>query len=117
MIIRALAMDDNLVEDMAQLYQIFDKIPSPQFYQLLIKLVPRNNFFTPWVKSRVLKHNKELLEFVSKRFKVSKYQANDYVNLLLRNEEGQGELVLICKSFGLEDKKVEDLFEKSNKDE
>ena len=111
MILRALAMDDDLVEDMAQLYQIFDKIPSPQFYRLLIELVPRNNRFCPWVKSKVMKHNKLLLGYVSKRFKISKYQANDYVNILLRTEEGQGELVSICKAFGLEDKEVETLFE------
>lgn len=116
MILRALAMDDTLVEDMAQLYQVFDKIPSPQFYQLLIALVPRNNRFCPWVKSRVMKHNKVLLGYVQQRFKVSKYQANDYVNILLRTEEGQGELVNICKAFGLEDKEIEDLFEEK-KDE
>ncbi len=117
MILRALAMDDKLVEDMAQLYQIFDKIPSAQFYQLLISLIPKNNFFCPWIKSKVLKHNKDLLGYVSKRFKVSKYQANDYVNLLLRSENGQGELVMLCKSFGLEDKEVESLLDDKNKDE
>lgn len=111
MIIRALAMDDTMVEDMAQLYQFFDSIPSPQFYQLLIAMVPRNNRFSPWIKSKVLKHNKNLLALVAKRFQVPKYQANDYINLLLRTEEGQAELVAICKAFGLEDKEVEDLFE------
>lgn len=110
MIIRALAMDDDMVEDMAVLYQIFDKIPSPQFYTLLIALVPKSNRFCPWIKSKRFKHNKDLLELVGKRFQVPKYQANDYVNILLRSDEGQGELVKICKAFGLEDKEVEDLF-------
>lgn len=111
MIVRALAMDDNMVEDMAQLYQIFDKIPSPQFYQLLIALVPRTDRFFPWIKSKVMKHNKELLSLVAKRFQVSKHNANEYINLLLRTEQGQAELVSICKAFGLEDKEVEELFE------
>ena len=115
MILRALSMDESMVEDMAQLYQILDIIPSPQFYQLLTKLVPKSNRFYPWIKSKVMKHNKELLGHVAKRFQISKHQANEYVNLLLRNEEGQGELVAICKVFGLEDKEVEELFEeKSN---
>ena len=111
MIIRALAMDDTLVEDMAQLYQVFDKIPPPQFYQLLIALVPRNNRFSPWIKSKVMKHNKELLSLVAKRFQVCQHHANEYINLLLRTEEGQGELVNICKAFGLSDSEVEDLFD------
>jgi hypothetical protein len=116
MLIRAFSMDESMVEDMAQLYQIFDKVPPPQFYQLLIALVPKSNRFYPWIKSKMLKHDKKLLDYVAKRFKVSKYQANDYVNLLLRTEEGQGELVLILKSFGLEDKEVEEMFEEK-KDE
>jgi hypothetical protein len=116
MILRAISMDDNLVEAMAQLYQIFDKVPSPQFYQLLIALVPTSNKFYPWIKSKVMKHDKELLSHVAKRFKVSTYQANDYVNILLRTEDGQAELVYICKAFGLSDKEVEDLFE-SKKEE
>lgn len=116
MILRALSMDESIVEDMAQLYQIFDKIPSPQFYQLLIAFVPRSDKFYRWIKSKVMKHDKKLLELVAQRFKVSKWQANDYVNLLLRTEEGQIELVNICKAFGLEDKEVEELFEEK-KDE
>ena len=78
MILRALSMDESIVEDMAQLYQILDKIPSPQFYQLLIALVPKSNRFYPWVKSRAMKHNKILLELVGKYFKVPQYQANSW---------------------------------------
>ena len=116
MIVRALSMDDSIVEDMAQLYQIFDKIPSPQFYQLLIAIIPKSNRFFPWVKSRSMKHNKALLGYVAKRFTVPKYQASEYINILLKSENGQAELESICKSFGLEDKEVEDLFE-DKKDE
>ena len=105
-------MDETLVEDMAELYKIFDKIPSPQFYQLLIALVPKNNRYCPWIKSKVLKHNKELLELVSKKFQIPKYQANTYINLLLRDEEGQQELIKICKAFGLDDNEVEELLNK-----
>jgi hypothetical protein len=114
MILRALSMDAAIVEDIAQLYQLFDKIPSAQFYQLLIAIVPRDMRFYPWVKSRKMKHNKRLLELVARRFKVAKYEANDYINLLLRTEEGQGELVNICKAFGMEDKEVEELFEEKD---
>lgn len=114
MILRALSMDESIVEDMAQLYQVFDKIPSPQFYQLIVAFVPKSNHYHQWIKSKVMHHDKKLLELVGKRFKISKYQANDYVNLLLRTEDGQGELVSICKSFGLEDREVEELFEKKD---
>lgn len=114
MIVRALSMDDEIVETMAQLYQIFDKIPSAQFYQLLIALVPRSMRFYPWIKSRKMKHNKDLVGLVAARFKVSKHQSNEYINLLLKTEDGQAELVDICKSFGLNDSDVEKLFEEKD---
>lgn len=117
MIVRALSMDAAIVEEMAQLYQLFDKIPSPQFYQLLVALVPQDFRFYKWIKSRKMKHNKELLELVSKRFGVSKFEANDYVNLLLRSEEGQGELVNICRAFGLNEQEIEDIFAEKKDDE
>jgi hypothetical protein len=116
MIIRALSMDEEILETMAQLYQILDKIPSPQFYQLLIALVPKSIRFYPWVKSRKMKHNKELLFYVTKRFQIATYQANEYVNILIRTEEGRGELVNILKCFGLEDKEIENLFEDKKED-
>jgi hypothetical protein len=111
MILRALSMDDSLVEDMADLYQYFDKIPSPQFYTLLITMIPKSNSYSPWIKSKVMKHNKELLEYVAKRFQIPKYQANAYVNILLRSEEGQEELIRICKVYGLSDDEVQVLFD------
>ena len=111
MIVRALSMDESIVEDMAQMYQIFDKIPSAQFYQLLIALVPKSNRFYPWVKSRSMKHNTELLGYVSQRFKIPKYQASEYVNILISIPCGTEEIISICRSFGLDDKEIEELFQ------
>ena len=117
MILRALSMDAAIVEEMAQLYQLFDKIPSPQFYQLLVALVPQDFRFYKWIKSKKMTHKKELLTIVSKRFGVSQFEANDYVNLLLRTEEGQGELVSICRATGMDDKEMEEVFDDKGKDE
>ncbi len=115
MIIRALSMDAAIVEEMAQLYQLFDKIPSPQFYQLLVALVPHDQRFYKWVKSKKMKHKKELLKIVSQRFGVSQFESNDYINLLLRTENGQGELVSICRAFGMNDTEIEEVFDDKEK--
>ena len=117
MIVRALSMDAAIVEEMAQLYQLFDKIPSPQFYQLLVALVPQDFRFYKWIKSRKMKHKKELLQIVAKRFGVSRFEANDYINILLKTEEGQGELVAICRAFGMDDKEMEEVFDDKVKDD
>ena len=110
-------MNAAIVEEMAQLYQLFDKIPSPQFYQLLVALVPHDFRYYKWIKSKKMKHTKELLELVAKRFQISKFEANDAVNLLLRTEEGQGELVSICRAFGLNEQEIEDIFDQKNKED
>ena len=117
MIVRALSMDAAIVEEMAQLYQLFDKIPSPQFYQLLIALVPQDFRFYKWIKSRKMKHKTELLQIVAKRFGVSQFEANDYINLLLRTDDGQGELVSICRSFGMSETEIEEVFDNKAKDD
>jgi DNA-directed RNA polymerase beta subunit len=117
MILRALSMDSSIVEEMASLYQVFDKIPSPQFYQLLIALVPKDFRFYKWVKTKKMKHKIELLKIVADRFKVSQFEANDYVNILLRTDEGQDELVSICRAFGINEKEIEKIFEVESKEE
>lgn len=110
MILRALSMDEEIVEDMADLYQFLNIIPSEQFYTLLLNFCPKSNRFFPWIKSQKLTHNKLLLKYVAMYFKVPYYQANEYINLLLRTDVGNAELVNICKSYGLSDLDVDELF-------
>lgn len=110
-------MDAVIVEEMAQLYQLFDKIPSPQFYQLLVALVPQDFRFYKWIKSKKMVHKKELLKIVADRFGISQFEANDCINLLLRTEDGQGELVSICRAFGLSDSEIENIFDDKKENE
>ena len=111
MIVRALSMDASIVEDMAQLYQIHDKIPSAQFYQLLIAIVPKSTRFFPWVKSKKVRYGKELVGYIGKRFKIPNYQANEYISILISSKQGEQELEQILQSFGLSEKEINELFE------
>jgi hypothetical protein len=114
MILRALAMDNEVVQEMAFLYRYFHIIPSPQFYQLLIALVPKHNAWVPWIKTKVVKHSPDLLSLVAKHYQVSKRQANEYVNVLVATDDGLGKLVDLCSAMGLNDKEVEKLFDKKD---
>lgn len=105
-------MDDDILPEMAFLYRYFDKIPSSQFYKLLIRLVPKENRWVPWIKSKVIKHGPDLLNLVSKHYQVSKRQANEYVNVLTATDEGLLKLIDLCKITGLNDSEVEKLFDK-----
>jgi hypothetical protein len=114
MILRALSMNDEIVGEMAFLYRYFDKIPSPQFYQLLIALTPKNGGWVPWIKTKVIKHSPDLLNLVVKTYQISKRQANEYVNVLVATEEGLGKLLELCTAMGLSDSEVEQLFDKKD---
>lgn len=112
MLLRALAMDDEIVGEMAFLYRYFNLIPSPQFYQLLVALVPKGNRWVPWIKTKVVKHSPDLLNLVAKTYNVSRRQANEYVNVLVATEEGLEKLVELCQAMGLNESEINQLFDK-----
>lgn len=112
MLLRALAMDDDVVREMAFLYRYFHLIPSAQFYTLLAALTPKHNRWVPWIKTKVVKHSPKLLSLVANTYDISKRQANEYVNVLIATEEGLNRLVELCQAMGLNDHEVEKLFDK-----
>lgn len=112
MILRALSMDQDIVQEMAFLYRYFDRIPSPQFYQLLTHLVPKYNGWVPWIKTKIVKHSKDLVSLVAKHYEISTRQANEYVNVLIASEDGLQNLLTLCQTTGLSDSEVEKLFDK-----
>lgn len=108
MILKALSMDPMLIEMVAELFQYFDKIPSKRFYQLLIGLVPKNNRFCPWIKnSSSNRFNDDILLLVSRYFQVSTLQANEYVNIFFKTDDGINQLIEICRSNGLNESEIE----------
>lgn len=105
-------MDDNILQEISFLYRYFDIIPSAQFYQLLIALTPKENRWIPWIKTKIVKHNQDLLNLVAKNYQISKRQANEYVNVLVATNEGLERLIELCQSMGLNDSEIENLFDK-----
>ncbi len=99
MLLRALSMDDEILREMAVLYRYFDKIPSEQFYMLLIGLVPKGNRWVPWIKTKVVRHSPELLSLVAKHYEISKRQANEYVNVLIASEAGLENLLKLGEAL------------------
>lgn len=111
MILKALSMNPALLEDISTLFRYFDKIPSPQFYQLLIGLIPPDKKFYPWVKAPKLPYSKQLLELVSTYFEISKKESAEYILMLSATEKGKKQLEDLCRAYGLTDKEVESALE------
>ncbi len=109
MILKALSMNPALLEDISTLFRYFDKIPSPQFYQLLIGLIPPDKRFYPWVKAKKVPFNVKLIELISMYFEISQKEAAEYATLLFSTDKGKKELENLCRAYGLTDKEVEEI--------
>lgn len=110
MILRGLSMNVELLDDISLLYRYFDIIPSPQFYQLLITVVPKEHpkSFHPWVKaSKKNPYSEKLISLVSEKFESSTSESIDYIKIFSQTDSGTLELFNICKGYGLTDKEVE----------
>jgi len=107
MILKALSMNPTILSDISDLFKYFDKIPSPQFYQLLIGLIQPDRHFYPWVKVTKSPVNETIIELIAKYFEISKSEAKDYALLLLNKKNGIKELENFCRNYGLTDKEVE----------
>ena len=108
MILQALSMNPQLLGNITILYRFFDVIPSPQFYKLIISLIPKDPTYYPWIKSKT-KYKTELIELISRRFEVSTKQAEEYASILFSTSEGMDSLVYICQGFGKSPSEIEQL--------
>lgn len=119
MILKALSMNPALLDDISSLFRYFDKIPSPQFYQLLIGLLPPDppQKFFPWVKSKKSIVSKQLVELISRHFETSNKESAEYAMILSSTENGKKELREICRDYGLTEDEVESALKGSDKDE
>lgn len=105
-------MNPSFLEDVDIAYRYFDKIPSPQFYQVLCFLFPRDRRYHPWIKAKKKhKFTNQLIELVAKRFEISEKEAIDYAKILAATPDGVKTLTDICRGWGLNDKEIEKAME------
>ena len=115
MILRGLSMNPELL-DYTTLFKYFDKIPSPQFYQLLIGLIPveYKRKFYPWIKSSKKPYKKQLISLFSTYYEISSKEAIEYIKILFSTENGKKELENLCSSFGLTERETEEAMERKD---
>lgn len=116
MILKALSMNPVLLDDISTLFRYFDKIPHPQFYQLLIGLISPDKRFYTWVKAKKRPFGKRLLELIARYFEISEKEAAEYATLLYPTDKGKKELEELCKNFGLNDKEVDSIMKGEDDD-
>ncbi len=112
MILRAISMNPERLDDVALFYRYFSIIPSSAFYTLLISLIPQDRRYYPWIKAKKNhQYDQEVYDLVMRKFESSPREAKEYVKILSKTPEGQSELFDICRGFGLSEKEVDKLLE------
>ena len=108
MILHGLSMDINLIPLVSYLWQdgYYDKIPSPQFYRLLMDVVPQTNQRLFWIK-KSKKTNSKLLNHIAEWYSISTREAGDYLEIFSASDDGMKELANILEGLGLTDKEAE----------
>jgi hypothetical protein len=110
MILRAISMNPERLDDVALLFRYFSTIPSPALYKLLITLLPPDRRYHPWIKAKKqCGFNQEVYDYIMRKFECSPKEAKEYANILNRTQEGKDELFNVCRGFGLENRQVEKL--------
>lgn len=108
MILKALSMNPALLDDISTLFRYFDKIPSEQFYQLLIGIIPTDNKYYQWVKPKASPINPKLIELFATYFEISEKEATEYARLLFKSPGGVKELEAICENYGMTEAEIKE---------
>jgi hypothetical protein len=106
MIHRFISMYQDYIEitNLAQKFPPTDKKGIYNFYR---EMLPKKKMFLKYIKSKTKQNENEILEPISKYFECSFIEANDYINLL--NKEDIKEILI---KLGINDKEIKKLEKK-----
>ena len=106
MVHRFVSMYQGYVE-IANLAQRFSPTDKKGIYSFYCEMLPRKKMFLKYIKTKTKQNVKELLEPMVKYFEFSFVEANEYVNLL--NKEDIKEILI---KLGINDKEIKKLIKK-----
>ena len=111
MILRVLSMDVNVIEEISYISKYFEVLPDAQFYQLLIKCLPKDYKFYPYIKKSGKDINATVMGCICKKFGVGSKDASDYYRVWISTESGINELISLVSSYGHSQSEIEKMFE------
>lgn len=108
MLCRFLSMDPSCIYEASYLSRIFNKMDSRSFYKVCCALIPSARY-TPYVKGSRKKVNGELIGYISSKFEVGRYEAEEYYRVLAITSGGIESLREMCRGYGRTEKEIEKL--------
>jgi hypothetical protein len=110
MILRILSMDETVIEEVAYISTYFEVIPKPQFYTMMIAVIPQSPRFFKYIKSTKKTPHATIIECITRKFSIGKRDAIDYYHLLRGNDVGRHELSELVRGFGYGDAEMKRIF-------
>ena len=113
MINRWLSMDIDLIDlvNYIQPYtiSILDKAST---YKVYLDLLPRKKIYNKYIGKSKKKGNEQVLEILSKHFQISYAEAEEYLDIINKNDDGKLYLIGIFKMYGMEDTEIKKIINK-----
>ena len=106
MVHRFVSMHQGYIE-IANLAQKFSPTDKKGIYNFYCEMLPRKKMFLRYIKSKTKQNTKEILEPMVKYFECSFVEANEYINLLNREEIKE-----ILIKLGINSKEIKKLIKK-----
>ena len=111
MILRVLSMDSKIVDEISYISKYMEVLPDKQFYDLLIKCIPKDYRFYPYIKKSTKEINSTIIKCITEKYQIGSADASDYYSLFIQTESGINNLVELIQSYGYSQSEVEKLFD------
>jgi len=100
---KVLSMNPKFIEIVNEV-QTIHPTKKKEIYSIYKSFLPKNKEFHKYIKPQKEKYNKDLLDILTKYFKLSKRETRDYIKILPKSE-----LKNILNSIGKDEKEIKKL--------
>lgn len=113
LLIRYLSMNPDWVYVISELQPLIQQLSPSQFYDVMVDIIPKGKVYLKYLKAKKKSglENVEdwVIDLVTKHYEVSKKEAEDYLEILYKTEDGHRKIKEIAESYGTEPKLVKKL--------
>lgn len=113
LLIRYLSMNPDWVYVISELQPLIQQLSPSQFYDVMVDIIPKGKVYLKYLKAKKKSglENVEdwVIDLVAKHYEVSKKEAEDYLEILYKTEDGHRKIKEIAESYGTEPKLVKKL--------
>jgi len=113
MINRWLSMDFDLIDLVNYIQQytinILDKAST---YKVYLDLLPKKKIYNKYIGKSKKKSNEQVLEILSRHFQISYAEAEEYLDIINKDDGGKLYLIGIFKIYGMDDSEIKKIINK-----